>query len=375
MGLLGIVIVVGAILLLIKIADLLLKEGKKKADRIDMLKKKLNNQSDTLIRFDERIADTIHGFFLVGNRFYTSNYQSIYNELISIIESMRSTLYLMKETNRQLVAESRRQDQSAAISSVEAIITQAMRTAEGFRKFGVIVYTLPPTMMMEQNGYGRIDKAYWNSICSMHRADVVNYISNCEALLESTHYDELYAIDIRKIVECLWFFATEKTFSANDYKRSEVLFARIYKHSHADPIIAGLYAKKKLGGEAVLRDSVRDILNNQRDYNILALVASGLMWICAYETEHIVLQHMLTHNMEMSSKIQERLYSLTNGGGKAPSGFDVNSSTGLLYFDVSALAWRDDEYNGLFENLAFQDKKLTYSLAVRDENKEGTVAK
>lgn len=41
---------------------------------------------------------------------------------------------------------------------------------------------------------------------------------------------------------------------------------------------------------------------------------------------------------------------------------------------VDVLDWKDDEYIGLFENLAFQDKALTYSLAVRDENKDLFIA-
>lgn len=131
-----------------------------------------------------------------------------------------------------------------------------------------------------------------------------------------------------------------------------------------------MYAKKKMGGEDVLRDHVRNLLKVEANSNILTLLASGLMWMNAYQTEHTVLQHMLTTGKEMSAKTQERLHSLTNGGGKAPSGFDVKSTVGSLYFDVSALAWKDDEYIGLFENLAFQDKALTYSLAIRDENKD-----
>ena len=55
-----------------------------------------------------------------------------------------------------------------------------------------------------------------------------------------------------------------------------------------------------------------------------------------------------------------------------PAGIVINNST--VYFDVSALSWGDDEYVGLFENLAFQEKNLSYSLAVRDEDKELFVA-
>lgn len=129
-----------------------------------------------------------------------------------------------------------------------------------------------------------------------------------------------------------------------------------------------------MGGEDVLRDSVRSLLKVEQDSQKLTLIASGLMWMNAYQSENIVLQHMLTTGREMTAKTQERLHSLTNCGGKAPSGFDVRSSNNSLYFDVSALAWKDDEYIGLFENLAFQDRTLTYSLAVRDENKDLFIA-
>lgn len=113
-----------------------------------------------------------------------------------------------------------------------------------------------------------------------------------------------------------------------------------------------------------------DFVCKRIDVRILSLMASSLMWMNAYETEKMILRHMLTTGKKMTGKMQERLHTLTNGGGKAPSGFDVKSSSSEFYFDVSALAWRDDEYVGLFENLAFQDKNLTYSLAIRDENKE-----
>ena len=41
-----------------------------------------------------------------------------------------------------------------------------------------------------------------------------------------------------------------------------------------------------------------------------------------------------------------------------------------MYFDVSSLTWREEEYKGFFDNLAFRDSNLTYSLTIRDEDKE-----
>lgn len=327
---------------------------------IDSLRSNLSNQ-------EKNVSSIVLDFFASP----AGNYSSAYNSVCSAIDSMKTTIAEMKKINRNLSINSPKEDQGDSINKMESgSIPRAEHIAEGLRSFGQKVYTLQRSRMIDEKSYGKVNKSYWDSVCAMRRDDAVNYIVRCEYLLGSGQFDELYAIDIEKIVKCVWFFATEKTFSAFDFQKAQNVFYRIYKYNHADVIIAGLYAKKKMGGEDVLRDPVRDLLKVQRDSHILTLVASGLMWMNAYQSENTVLQHMLTTGNQMSAKAQERLHSLTNGGGKAPSGFDVQSSASSLYFDVSALAWKDDEYIGLFENLAFQDKTLAYSLAVRDENKE-----
>lgn len=367
----GIVIAVVILYIVIQIMTAVSDANEKKNGRINGHKNGLDNQRNTLKGQEDFIVNSIQNFFSSVNGSYNANYESVYNSLSSTITNMQSTISQMKKINGELVGESRNEDQSTSISQAEArAIPQAKHIAEGFKAFGKKVYTLSSSKMMDEKSYGKINKVYWDSVCAMKRDDAVNYISRCEYLLGSTQFDELYAIDIEKVMKCVWFFATEKTFSASDFQKAESVFSRIYKYSHADLIIADLYAKKKMGGEDVLRDPVRDLLKVQGDSHILTLIASGLMWMNAYQTEHTVLQHMLTAGKEMTAKTQERLHSLTNGGGKAPSGFDVKSSTSSLYFDVSALAWKDDEYIGLFENLAFQDKTLAYSLALRDENKD-----
>jgi len=99
------------------------------------------------------------------------------------------------------------------------------------------------------------------------------------------------------------------------------------------------------------------------------------MWIGAYASEKQVLEYMLSKQLPMSQKQQERLHSLNNGGGDAPKGHAVTSSEEKLYFDISSISWHDDEYKGFFENLAFEEKILQYSVAVRDEDKELMISK
>ena len=94
-------------------------------------------------------------------------------------------------------------------------------------------------------------------------------------------------------------------------------------------IIADLYAKNQMGGEDVLQETVRNLLKTNCSGNQLTIIASVLMWMKAYKSEAMILQHMLANGMEMNAKTQERLHSLTNGGGKAPGSFEVKSS-GIL---------------------------------------------
>lgn len=349
--------------------------------KISELKDEFNNQHNQLLRKESEIEDKIKEFFIgipkyvdmygrpIENEIKT--YYRLYEVLNKIISNMQSTIEQMKRINNTLVNELGCDDQSVAIAQEESrVIPKAKKIAEGLEAFHEKVYTIPFSQMMDDTNYGKINKTYWNSVCDMQRSDAVDYVSNCSNLLRSNQFSEIYAIDLEKILKCAWFFAIEKTFSVSDFQLAESVFSKIYKDSHADLIIAGLYIKKKIGGVDVLPNSVRDILKNQYNPNILLLIASGLMWMNAYQSENAVLQHMLTSGMKMTQTAQERLHALTNGAGKAPSGFDVQSSASSFYFDVSALAWKEEDYTGLFENLAFQNKVLSYSLALRDENKE-----
>lgn len=126
--------------------------------------------------------------------------------------------------------------------------------------------------------------------------------------------------------------------------------------------------KKRIGGENAVSDLLEDTEHEKKEN--LFVIASSLMWMQLYKSEYKVLSNMLEEGIDMSSKMQERLHSLSNGGGKVSEGLNIDTRNDKVYFDVSVLAWGNDEYNGLFENLAFQDTKLNYSLAIRDENNE-----
>lgn len=313
--------------------------------QVDAAKSDFNGKKS---RFD----GTISGFF---NRTYGS-YQNTYS-------SLKNSVSNMEASNRTLKNLSKNDDYSGTISSCSKL-------ADEFSAFGQRVNRLPYTRMMDSANYGRIQKAYLDSVRSMNKSTADTIIAKCERNMASHNYSQIFAIDIETVLRCVWFYATDKPYSAESFKKAVNVFNRLVEKPHVDVTIAELYAMKQMGGEDVLRDRIRNMLKTTHTAEELTLIASALMWINAYQAENMILQHMLSTGMQMSAKTQERLHSLTNGGGKAPSGFNVASNNSALYFDVSALAWKDDEYTGLFENLAFQEKTLSYSLAVRDEDKD-----
>lgn len=300
-----------------------------------------------------------NGFYGTISRFFNSTHDS-YQDTYS---SLKNSVSNMEAANRSLMSLSRNDDYSGTISSCSKL-------ADEFSAFGQRVNRLPYTRMMDSANYGRIQKTYLDSVRSLNKSTADTIIANCERYMSSHSYSQIFAIDIETVLRCVWFYATDKPYSAESFKKAVNVFNRLVEKPHVDVTIAELYAMKQMGGENVLRDRIRNMLHFTHTAEELTLIASALMWINAYQAENMILQHMLSTGMQMSAKTQERLHSLTNGGGKAPSGFNVASNNSALYFDVSALAWKDDEYTGLFENLAFQEKTLSYSLAVRDEDKD-----
>ena len=324
------------------------------------------------------------GFYEVLSIFFNNTYCS-YQAAYSIL---RSNISLMEESDGELKSLSENGD--------DGTISACSKTAEEFAAFGKRVNSLPFTRMMDADHYGKIQKAYMDAVRCMNKDTADSIINTCKRSLSSLDYSQLFSIDPEEVLRCIWFYATDKPYSAKDFQEAVKVFDSFAENPHIDVTIAELYTMKQMGGEDALLDRIGKIVRSMNtvekpepDYGIvttlstirhapkstytaeeLTLIASALMWMNAYQAENMILQNMLTTGKQMSAKTQERLHSLSIGGGKASDGFTAVSNGNALYFDVSALTWKDEEYNGLFENLAFREKALSYSLAIRDEDKE-----
>lgn len=343
--------------------------------KIQRRRETFQQQQAALRDLEFSIYSSFSDFFSTSQSNSCLDYDELSLYIYDTINSMVSKLPEVKQARANLVSLSPSEDVDtiAAIDKIEEkVIPLCYRIADGLTEFSTKVYRLPISCIMDNNHYGKTRDYYLANICSKDREKVIEYVTKCDQYLSdvSIDFEHIFTIDVYELIDCIWFLATEKNFSATEFEKARRVFSRIYKRVYADYILSDLYVKHKIGGEKALHDPIQALFNQRSDSRTLTQIASGLMYMNAYEAERMVLQYMLAQGLDMSQKAQERLYSLSNGGGNVPSSFNVTSGPDKLYFDISSLAWNDDEYCGLFESFAFQDRFLTYSLAVRDENKD-----
>lgn len=350
---LGSIIIVCIIILLVKIiVELDYNERVNRAEYIERVER--NKMVANAYR--NQLSEKIGEFNKHLSKFFRSpygSYQDTYTALCKEISDMQTVNSNLKNISPEDDYTSR--------------ITVCCKLAEDFRNFGNKKISF--TQMMDTTKYGSIQKEYWDLIHHLSKNAADTIISNIYDSIYTNSYLKIFAIDIEVVLRCIWVYAIEKPYSAESFNRAVSVFKCLVDIPHVDVMIAELYALKQVGGEDILSEKVRTTLkNDNNNAKVLSTIASALMWINAYQTENLVLQHMLKTGMQMSPKMQERLHFLTNGG-KVTNQYNVSSSRDVLYFDVSALTWNDEDYSGLFSNLTFNERKLTYSLAIRDEDK------
>ena len=222
----------------------------------------------------------------------------------------------MERENRCLVRLSKNDDYSEIISSCSEL-------AEEFNAFGERANQIPSTCMMDPVNYGRIQTAYMDSVRSMSKSSADVIIESCERNITSCNYSQVFEIDIEAVLRCIWFYATDKPYSAESFEKAKKIFCSLVDNPRIDVTIAELYAMKQIGGENVLEDVLRNRIRNNRESiytdkenaaENLTLLASALMWMNADQAENMVLQHMLSNGIQMTAKAQERLSYFTNSG-------------------------------------------------------------
>ncbi len=295
---------------------------------------------------------------------------------------------------KKLLNDARNNARNNALNMGEKIhrLDEYQKYVEQFKSFCEKNYSEVGESVFATESYGVINKDFMNHIRGYQAESVKFCVSWGKEKLNTLDYDNIWKLSSRTLLQAVWFYAMQKPYSVYNFENASKVFYQIYKTKHIDVFLAEAYAMKQMGGDRVLEEKLSQLLENKNGRyhvldsyckdktdmkeksTVLTNLASGLMWMKAFKEEHTVLQFMLSNNIPMSGKLQERLHSLSNGGENAPSDYDVKTAGSQIYLDVAALAWRDQDYNSFFENLSFKEKSLTYSLAVRAEDKNLFIA-
>ena len=319
-------------------------------------KKKIESFKSSYQYNREEFERDLECFF---NSYQNNMYETSFGHFLS---QMENHLNNMKSCNRDLKPLTNNDVYGKDIKKYTTLLNKFKGSAQRWDSFSI-------NKMMNESNYGTINTSYWNTMCSLTKAQADSIISQCEKYKNLKSYLSLMSADVDAILKCIWFYAASKPFSAQSFSRAVAVFRYFVKRDHTDIVIAELYAKNQMGGDNVVQENVRKMIKDFHYINKdmqLTSIASSLMWMKAYNSEKTVLQYMLDNGVQMPVKAQERLHSLANGGGKAPNIYNAKTSSN---FDVSSIGWSDADFNNFFDNLSFQEKKLTYSLAMRDEDK------
>jgi hypothetical protein len=140
-------------------------------------------------------------------------------------------------------------------------------------------------------------------------------------------------------------------------------------------LLAELYVAKKMG-QGVLDKKEEYVFQwlkiclDVKDSIWPSQLASGLMWMKAYDLELEVLRRTAAAGLLSDAQLQERLQFLESGGSNGPAMHSVeDAGEGVLQFDYASVSWQDEDYNKFFKNLAYENKTLEYALTVREWSK------
>lgn len=241
-------------------------------------------------------------------------------------------------------------------------------------------------IVVERGCYGKANRSFEQRIKSMS-VDVANErFDEIFSLFESGDVWKRLEINLGEVLEHVWFYAVTRPQDKIRFEKACEIYD-FYTSYNADgeredvikimglnTLLAELYVAKDLG-EGVLRQK-EEALYKWLEYYLEGRVseayenlASGLMWLKAYELEKEVLNRVAASGVAMKGTLQERLRFLENGGDQGYKLKKVAKMNGNMVFDHSSLKWEKEDYFNLFTSLSYANEILEYALTVREWSK------
>lgn len=187
----------------------------------------------------------------------------------------------------------------------------------------------------------------------------------------------------------MWYYAKKKPFDTNKFERACKVYhclsgwgldtiivnGKTDEQYPLSELIARIYVKKELGGEAMV-ESDKKIISDWIDREIHKYeendeincsdgqrLASALAWMGLYHIELDVLKQLVQNKVQLDENVQERLTFLSEGGTSSIKVYDV-LKTDKFMFDSSSESWSEKDISICFRNIKMKKIIFNYSLVL-----------
>lgn len=180
--------------------------------------------------------------------------------------------------------------------------------------------------------------------------------------------------------QIMWYYATKSPFDQAAFNRASSDFNKYFSVSgnSLESIVAEIYVKNRLGGEALVMQNIDEIMKEASVRNPVyaRALCSFLAWIECYKIELEVLNKAVQEKIQLTPDMLERLEFLSKGGTDNKFKiYSVDSSVDTFKFDSSTEGIDANDINALFDLLKRKCQVLNYSIFLNQWTKTIPLAK
>lgn len=259
----------------------------------------------------------------------------------------------------------------------------------------LITYMREPSNMIQIDPYGKMKEEFTEKLKKYKstKNELYNEIEESKKMIYGSIDKNLSILSkelFEKLEVALYFASRENPYNADRFNKIQKIYdnfkneyINIQNYSRVDTIIFkapdSIYTEiytYKMMGETVLNNNKKAILeqvenrvSHNRKKELSIYIAAGLMNLGLYNIEKEILTYYVSHGIKVEENIQKRIKYLETDTRNGKIGVVHDVDTEGFAYDFASSNWSDDDIQAFFRNLAYQEKKLNYSLVIEDWKK------
>ncbi len=258
----------------------------------------------------------------------------------------------------------------------------------------LLEYMANPSNIIDMDPYGKLLPSFEDNLKKYEQTkDLYEQLLEQESKIFENALENVDIFKkelLEKIEVCMYQVVREKPYNADKFNKIQAFYGffknkYFYQNKYdnknmitikaPDSLYNELYTYKSMG-ESVINSKkayIMEQVNSRLDLQVLEEttlnIAASLKNLGLFDLEKEILIDYVGRGLKVNDKIQNRIRYLETDtrNGKISEIHEVTSK-GFAY-DFASSDWNDDDIKAFFKNLAYQEKKLNYSLVIEDWKK------